>query len=249
MRSLAVRVLDHPHIVRSECGIDLAAGDQWCKVARAQLIDQGFAARARNSRAIEAHQYLAHPIARELSAAVGNCDRNLRRQDNPQAAQETIRRRSALVGTHRSEVEPSLTRQQQRRIRVEKDLSYRMGKTVVQPPGHAVPKRPKMFGVSTAQVLRSSDVLWRQEARKEVVVPRTKEGAVAVYSRFADDAGLVNVVILKSVIHRSVHDPVSIVMTIGAAGAALRDLVREDLLPSSNESSLGRVGKLGERVG
>src|SRR5262245_48615150 len=249
MRSLAVRVLDHPHIVRSECGIDLPAGHQWRKVAGAQLIDQRFAARPRSSRAIEAYQYLAHPIPRELSAAVGNRDRNLGGQDNPRAAQQTIRRRPALVGTHCSEVEPPLTRQQQRRIRVEKDLSYRMRKTIVQPSGHAVPKRPKMFGVSTAQVLWSSDVLWRQEAREEVVVPCTKERAVAVYSRFADDARLVNVVILKSVIHRSVHDPVSIVMTIGAARPALRDLVREDLLASSNQSSLGRVGKLGERVG
>src|SRR5262245_19619762 len=108
MRSLAVRVLDHPYIVRSQRGIDLPAGDQWCKVAGAQLIDQRFAARPRSSRAIEAHQYLAHPIARQLSAAVGNRDRYLCGQHNPRAAQETIRSRPALVGTHCSEVEPSL---------------------------------------------------------------------------------------------------------------------------------------------
>ena len=100
---------------------------------------------------------------------------------------------------------------------------------MMKPARHTIPKRPYMFGVSAAQVLRRADILRRLEPRKEVVVRRAEEWSITIDRRFADDARLMDVVILERIIDDAVGPLIAVMVAVGAAGAALRDFQREDL--------------------
>src|ERR1044072_8640784 len=98
-----------------------------------------------------------------------------------------------------------------------------MRKSVVQPAWHAVPKGPQVFGVATTKILRCANVLRRAKASEEVVVGRPEEWTVTIDGRLTNHAGLVNVVILESIVDDSICKLVAVVMTVSATCATLSD--------------------------
>src|SRR5206468_3247181 len=139
-------------------------------------------------------------------------DGHLRRQYRRWLAGETYAGCAVMIRTHSAEIEAALVRLQERRIRRQQDLAHRVRKAVMQPARHAVPKGAQVLGVSAAQVLRRADILRRLEASEEVIVLRAEERPVAINGRFADDARLVDVVILERIVNRAVGHLVAVVM-------------------------------------
>src|SRR5438093_6870860 len=105
-----------------------------------------------------------------------------------------------------------------------------------------------MFGVAAAEILRCAYVLWRLEFGKEVVVLRTKEWTLSIDRGFTDHAGLVDVVVLESVIQDAIGKGIAVMMAIGAAGATRRNLVGEELLAPRDLSGLRLSRNLRERI-
>ena len=229
MRRFAMRVFDNLYVVRSESGIDLPANHKGCEIARAQLVNQWLSTGTRCTGTIEAHENRPHTVAGQLAAPIRDCDRNLRRQDNCWPAQKTLRSGPILIGTNGPEIEASLTRCEQRRIGIEENLTDRVGEPIVQPPRHAVPERSQVFGITAAEVLRCAHVLRREEPREEIVILGTEEWSIAVNGGFANDARLVNVVVLERVVYGAVSRLIPVVMTVRAARASLSNTLAEKI--------------------
>src|ERR1044072_4945861 len=133
------------------------------------------------------------------------------------------------IGPHSTEVEPSFTRQKQRRIRWQQQLAQRVRKSVVKPAWHAVPKRTQVFRIPATKVLRCTDILRWSKRREEIIVAGTEEWTITIERGFADYSRFVNVVILDCIVWYSVRERVAVVMAVCTTSPALRDFRREDL--------------------
>src|SRR3954471_4308090 len=105
-----------------------------------------------------------------------------------------------------------------------------------------------MFRVSAAEVLRRPDVLRRCKRLEEVICFRTVERALAVDRHLADYPGLVDVVVLESVVENAIAEGVSVMVAIGAARPALGDFAGENLPPSLDLLRLRLRRHLGQRI-
>src|SRR6185369_12308697 len=106
-----------------------------------------------------------------------------------------------------------------------------------------------MLRVPAAEVLRRSDVLRRSEFHEEVIVLWPKEWSFTVHGRLADDARLVNVVVLKRVVTNAVDEFISVVMTLGTTSSALRDAGRKYLFTTRDLLRFDLIRKLVQRIG
>src|SRR4051812_17079723 len=123
-----------------------------------------------------------------------------------------------------------------------------MSEAVMQIARDSIPDRTQVLGVTAAQVLRSTNILWWLELGEEVVVIRPIERALAVNRRLTDDPGFMDVEILERVVHQTVRRDVAVVVTISTASAAGRDFVREECLAACNLKLFGLRASLRKRI-
>ena len=114
-----------------------------------------------------------------------------------------------------------------------------MGEPIVQVARHRIPDGAEMLGIAAAEILRGADVLWRLEFGEEIIVLRSIERTLTVDRALADHSRFVDVVVLEGVVQDAVRKDVAVVMAVGAARAARRNLITEEFLAARDLDSLG----------
>lgn len=108
MRRLAVSVLNYSHIICGETGINLSTHNQWRQIVAAKTIYQGPSIWSVHKRTIQTHIDWSHAVPRKTAAAIRYRDGHLSWK---------IIRATAVIGSYGAEIESSLARQEQWRVR------------------------------------------------------------------------------------------------------------------------------------